>query len=39
MIGAGYILYGIILMVWFIVIGWKLYGLAKDRVTCPDGAK
>lgn len=29
-IGAGYIIYGLLLIIWFVVIGWKLHGLAKD---------
>ena len=29
-IGASYIFYGILLTIWFIVIGWRLYGLARD---------
>lgn len=29
-IGAGYFVYGILLLGWFIAVGWNLYKLARD---------
>jgi len=29
-IGPGYLVYGLLLSAWFLVVGWKLYRLAKD---------
>jgi hypothetical protein len=29
-VGAGYLFYGILLMIWFIVIGWQLYLLGRN---------
>lgn len=30
MIGPGYFVYGLLLPTWFLVVGWKLYRLARD---------
>ncbi len=30
-LGPGYIVYGVLLMIWFITIGWKLYRLGTSR--------
>jgi hypothetical protein len=30
-LGLGYIVYGLLLFVWFIAIGWELYRLGRDR--------
>jgi hypothetical protein len=30
MIGPGYFVYGLLLPAWFLVVGWKLYRLARD---------
>lgn len=30
-LGAAYAVYGVLVMVWFLVIGWQLYRLAGDR--------
>lgn len=32
-LGAAYAIYGVLVMVWFLVIGWQLYRLAGDRNT------
>ena len=29
-IGPGYYIYGLLLPIWFVVVGWKLYRLARD---------
>ncbi|MDA8330290.1 MAG: hypothetical protein M0027_03605 [Candidatus Dormibacteraeota bacterium] len=29
-LGLGYIVYGLLLFVWFIAIGWTLYQLARE---------
>jgi hypothetical protein len=31
MIGTGYIVYGLLMPIWFLVVGWKLYWLARDE--------
>lgn len=33
MLGASYIIYGILLMVWFLVIGWELVKIGRERAT------
>jgi hypothetical protein len=30
MVGPGYFVYGLLLPAWFLVVGWKLYRLARD---------
>ena len=30
LIGPGYFVYGLLLPIWFLVVGWKLYWLARD---------
>ena len=30
LIGPGYFVYGLLLPTWFLLVGWKLYRLAKD---------
>jgi len=30
-LGIAYAIYGVLVMVWFLVIGWQLYRLARDR--------
>lgn len=30
MIGPGYFVYGLLLPAWFLVVGWKLYRLARE---------
>jgi hypothetical protein len=32
-IGPGYFVYGLLLPTWFLVVGWKLYRLARDYET------
>jgi hypothetical protein len=31
LIGAGYSVYGVLLPIWFLAVGWKLYRLARDE--------
>ena len=30
LIGPGYFVYGLLLPTWFLLVGWKLYRLARD---------